>query len=150
MGRLVSAATRHRLRLSYDLAVYTGLPRLNGLEIAFASHEVTGQSPLDRAHSIVALGARLCVVTCGAEGSVAFDGMHVFSSQAVPVDVVDTTGAGDSYIAAFLAAYARGGSIVACMEAGSRAGAETCRFAGPWPGSLQVSSDCTRNGVAHG
>jgi fructoselysine 6-kinase len=135
----VAAAVRHGLHLSYDLALYTTAQRLTGLDIAFCSHEAwDGMPPDEVARAVVSRGARLCVVTRGAAGSVAFDGTDLLAVSAIPVEVVDTTGAGDSYIAAFLAASVAGADLRACMEAGSRAGAETCRMVGAWEGSIQV------------
>lgn len=47
-------------------------------------------------------GSRVCLATLGAEGSVAYAGGEMVYQQAVPVSVVDTTGAGDSFLTAFL------------------------------------------------
>jgi fructoselysine 6-kinase len=49
------------------------------------------------------------------------------------VDVVDTTGAGDSYIAGFLAARAAGSDVPQSMRAGARVAARTCGHLGAWP-----------------
>ncbi len=59
-------------------------------------------------------------VTHGAAGSVSFCGGREYRCAAVPVEkVIDTTGAGDSYIAGFTAEYARSHDIVKAMEQGS-------------------------------
>jgi fructokinase len=65
--------------------------------------ELTGESdPLEGARVLVARGAELAVVTLGPHGALwqrADDGGHVPSP---PVEVVDTTGAGDAFMAALL------------------------------------------------
>lgn len=61
-------------------------------------------------------------VTLAAAGSVSFRNGIEYRCAAVPVEkVVDTTGAGDSYIAGFTAAYAAGSSIEEAMKQGSLA-----------------------------
>ena len=47
-------------------------------------------------------------------------------------DVIDTTGAGDAFAAAFLAAELRGEKLEACLKAGDRGGSD-CRDAGRRP-----------------
>lgn len=51
----------------------------------------------------LALGAGLVVVTRGGQGSLAATGSTQVSEEAIPVDVIDTVGAGDSFMAALLA-----------------------------------------------
>ncbi len=78
--------------------------------------------------------ARLVVVMDGAAGS----RVHVreggaFDVAAVQIEgrpVVDTNGAGDSYVAAFLHTWLRGGDARAAAKAGAVAGAWACGTAG--------------------
>lgn len=60
------------------------------------------------------LGARYgrAVVTCGADGAVWSNGDVVRRQPADPVEVVDTTGAGDAFTARYLAALVEGASHV--------------------------------------
>ncbi|HEY0845591.1 MAG TPA: carbohydrate kinase family protein [Noviherbaspirillum sp.] len=53
-----------------------------------------------------------------------------FPCAVLPRPVVDTNGAGDSFVAGFLAAYFDGRPIVHCMQAGAVAGAFACGCAG--------------------
>jgi fructokinase len=54
-------------------------------------------APSEVAHTWVDLGAAIVVVTLGGNGAIAVTaGRHVVTTPAVPVDVVDTVGAGDS------------------------------------------------------
>ena len=63
------------------------------------------------------------MVTCGAAGSVASDGKTMARTDARPVEVVDTLGAGDTFIAGFLAA----------RLAGQEPAWRALRPAGTWP-----------------
>jgi sugar/nucleoside kinase (ribokinase family) len=53
----------------------------------------------------LAKAARLVVVKCGPAGAMALHEGQIIHSPAFPVDVVDTTGAGDSFNAGFIHAY---------------------------------------------
>lgn len=85
-------------------------------------------------HSIQRISAqtgKLMVVTLGAEGSLAFVGREQFRVNAVSVsDAVDTTGAGDSFAAAFLAEYLSKRSIQECLESASAHAARIVRIFG--------------------
>ena len=52
--------------------------------------------------------------------------------QIVPCSVVDTMGAGDSFIAGFLMAWLKKESIPACMRAGAENAAVTLGYPGAW------------------
>jgi fructoselysine 6-kinase len=107
--------------------------RLVHLDIAFCSQEAAGGPPDKLATEAIAAGAGLAVVTCGADGSVAFDGRRWWRAAAVPTNVVDTTGAGDSYAAGFLHARLAGADVDQAMRAASTHAAEACTHLGGWP-----------------
>jgi len=105
------------------------------LDIAFAS---AGDDPAEAErllHSLLAGGARLAVVTCGARGSMASDGTQTRAVGTQPVNVVDTTGAGDSFIAGFIHGFSEGCDLQSCLEAGRDVAARTCRHLGGFPQS---------------
>lgn len=77
--------------------------------------------PIAFLHSRIAAGSSLAVCTLGAEGAVAVDGDHVeHRVSAVPVDVVDTNGAGDAFFAGVLDARLGGAEIDAALRSGAR------------------------------
>lgn len=80
-----------------------------------------------------AQGPKLVTATLGERGSLCWDGERFHSFGVAPCpQVVDTLGAGDSYIAGFLVAYAQGQPIEAAMEAGARSASETLSYFGAW------------------
>ena len=73
------------------------------------------------------------MVTCGAAGSIASDGSITARVDARPVEVVDTLGAGDTFIAGFVAARLNGRDLAQCLEAGRDLAAATCGHLGGFP-----------------
>jgi len=78
----------------------------------------------------VARGAVIGVVTLGARGSVAHCGTRSWHQAAVPVDVVDTLGAGDAFIAGFIAGLLDDEELPAALLRGAQAGADACTRVG--------------------
>lgn len=64
------------------------------------------------------------VVKLGPRGAIAFAGGAVFREETAPVIPLETTGAGDAFCAAFLAAWIRNKSIAECASLGNRAARE--------------------------
>ncbi len=121
--------------VSQDISVNADPANLGtgGLSIAFASagsDEGAADVQLDR---LLAEGVPLVVVTRGSEGSIAGDGKVRFEAGIRPVEVVDTTGAGDSFIAGFLAAHITGKPLPDCLAAGRDRAALTCTHVGGFP-----------------
>jgi fructoselysine 6-kinase len=130
----VTGLVRRGVRVSYDFSTRHVLEDLAGIEVAFYSWE---DEPDREAHGVLqralAAGAGIAVVTCGRHGSIAATREHDESVAARAIHPVDSCGAGDSYIAAFLTAHLDGQPLRACMEAGTAAAAETCLHVGAWP-----------------
>ncbi len=77
-------------------------------------------------------GAGMVIVTRGEQGSVVYDGKDFITFGIIPCDVVDTMGAGDSYIAGFLLGILEGKSIKECMEKGAANSSVTIGYKGAW------------------
>ena len=76
----------------------------------------------------------IVVMTLGEYGSIAYDGETIYRGEAYPVEVIDTLGAGDAYIAEFLYSRIKGKTIQESIRAGHKAAAEICKRLGAWGG----------------
>jgi fructoselysine 6-kinase len=129
--RLVEESTPFSVDVS---TTHLALP-LQGVPLVFASGPGDPDVPI--APLIAALrsaGASRVVVTCGSRGAFFEDGSGPVHAPAAPVTVVDTCGAGDSFIATFIAGYCVDG--IAPAEALARAAiaaASTCTYLGGFP-----------------
>lgn len=79
------------------------------------------------------------IVTMGASGSVIATSEGTTSIPAVPVEAVDTTGAGDAYVGAFAAALNRGDSPLAATRFASRVAAMATRSTGGQTGMPTIA-----------
>lgn len=133
-GTLLSALLGRDRRplLSRDISISADPADLvvEGLDIAFASEPGRHQAALAMARDLTARGAVMSVVTRGAKGALALCDGHFVESDAVSAHVVDTTGAGDSFIAGFLFVWMTTGSIGEALECGARIAARTCEHSG--------------------
>jgi sugar/nucleoside kinase (ribokinase family) len=84
---------------------------------------------VERARAEVAVAC----ITLSEKGSVVVSGAETHEVPAHPVDVVDTTGAGDLYAAGFLYGYTAGLPLPRCGELGSLAAAEVISHIGARP-----------------
>ena len=73
----------------------------------------------------------LLIVTMGKDGSLAYNGSFYYQ-PAIPIDVLDSLGAGDTYIGTFLANWLQGYTIPKSMEQASQAAALACTKMGAW------------------
>ena len=86
----------------------------------------TGQPTVEAAaEQLLSLGIGSVVIKCGEKGCFAARGEERLALPAVPVRAVDTTGAGDNFVAGFLAALLDGQAFRACCEAGLSAAARS-------------------------
>lgn len=119
--------------VSQDLSVNARPENLSpaGLSIAFASAEPGREDA--HAAELLSQGAVLAVLTLGPAGSFASDGRTVCRAPALAVDPVDTTGAGDAFIAGFLVAHLKGAALPEALASGSRHARSACLHLGGFP-----------------
>ncbi len=142
---LLNPAPAPRGGLQPDLLAHVDVVILNEPELAL----LTGVSPdrpedLQHAASLLrALGARSVVVTLGARGAGVLDESGWTPVAPFPVDVVDSTGAGDAFCGALAAKLLRGAPLGEAVRWGAAAGALACTVPGAEP-SLPLESAIAR------
>jgi ribokinase len=75
-------------------------------------------------------GIAQLIVTLGAEGAMAWHAGALLRQSPFAIEVVDTTGAGDTFCGALVAAMARGQDLQMCLREASAAGALACTHMG--------------------
>jgi len=126
--------------LSQDCSVSPESPRLAVHFASAGEDEGEAEQTVERA---LAAGAGLAVATLGAHGALAGRAQTRWRVPAEPVKVVDTTGAGDSFMAGFIAGRLRGEDVEQALRSGVERGSFTCRYRGGWP---QLPADVDRFG----
>jgi len=84
--------------------------------------QLTGVDDPQKAAARLAEYCQMVVVKAGAQGAYAHTGRQACYSPALPVEVVDTTGAGDAFNAGFLAAMLMGEPVEICLRYGNICG----------------------------
>jgi sugar/nucleoside kinase (ribokinase family) len=79
------------------------------------------------------------VVKTGKSGAVAFSGGEIYRAGSLPVAVVDTIGAGDSFDAGFIYGYLSGKTIEECLEIGCICGSLSTRKSGGEKGQPRLN-----------
>lgn len=134
-GALRRALAAAGASVSQDIGVNAAPADLGvaGLAIAFASQPGSHAEARALARRLRDDGARAVVVTRGAGGSSAFFPGEEAEQPALPIVPRDTTGAGDAFIAGFLAAHLAGATLADAMARAAALAAETCLHPGGFP-----------------
>ena len=82
--------------------------------------------------NIKKIGPKIVIFTRGTKGSIAYDGNNFFEFGIFDCKVIDSMGAGDSYIAGFLMSLLNGVSIEGCMKNGALSSSITLGYKGAW------------------
>jgi fructoselysine 6-kinase len=133
---LVRRLAADGVRFSVDISTAHDRLPLKGVPMVFASGpDDPGESVGPMAERLHRAGALEVCVTCGSRGAFfrEVDGT-LRHAPATPIAVVDTCGAGDSFIAAFLAAYEPGKKPAAeALRLATAAASQTCLYVGGFP-----------------
>lgn len=106
----------------------------------FSGGDKSEEEVRDLARSALEAGARTVVVTMGVRGSYLLEKGREHRQQSVEAKVVDALGAGDAYIAAFLAAYhSTGGDLAGAAQQASEFAARCCGHHGAFGHPLAES-----------
>lgn len=146
-GIPVSFDVNHRSRLWPDRSAaihrYRGIAAL--ADIVFAGEDEAAMllghpaEPAKLAEAIATLGPDEVVVKQGAHGALAFHvgeaGAEIHRREAERVTVVDTVGAGDAFVAGYLAERIAGEPVEVRLTTAVRTGAAACMHPGDWEGA---------------
>ncbi|MGW6558525.1 sugar kinase [Streptomyces hydrogenans] len=139
-GTTVSMDVNHRSLLwSRQEAAAVLRPLLRDIYIVFAGMDETclfteSPAPAEAARALASLGPHECVIKLGAEGGLSLVDGEVFTQAAVPVTAVDPIGAGDAFVAGYLAARLDGAAPADRLRAGAVCGAFSVSVPGDWEG----------------
>jgi sugar/nucleoside kinase (ribokinase family) len=99
---------------------------------AAEAQRITGRETTEEAAlALATLGPHVVAVKCGADGAIAGEPDGTITCvPAIAIDTVDTTGAGDSFDAGFLAAWLAGRPIRECLAVGVSCGSLSTRRVG--------------------
>ncbi|WP_309386762.1 PfkB family carbohydrate kinase [Cerasicoccus frondis] len=116
------------LDLALKLAAQSDLVKLNEIELGRltdspAAETVEGVVEQCAKLKVIAGASRICV-TRGAEGGVFWDDGEVVTAKSPPVEVKDTVGAGDAFMAALVYGLTTGKSITDSLSAACERGAQ--------------------------
>jgi sugar/nucleoside kinase (ribokinase family) len=124
-------ARKNNIKIALDLASYNVVDaKLSDfreiiekyVDIVFANEEeaksFTGLKPEDALNSISKL-CDIAVIKVGKEGSLIKRGEEIIKIGTIPVECIDTTGAGDLYASGFLYGYSKGLPLDSCGLFGS-------------------------------
>jgi fructoselysine 6-kinase len=108
---------------------------LEGVPLLFASGPDDAAEPVEPLLAAFRkAGARTVVLTCGARGVYFDDGSRLLYQKAAPVEVVDTCGAGDSFIAVFLTSFClEQRAAEEALYRATAAASATCTYLGGFP-----------------
>lgn len=114
-----------------DFSTFSDDPEYNTEEnfknvtYAFLSYEKEDEYIKEHLKKIHSYGAKIATATLGENGSISYDGKNYYRYGIVPAEVVNTVGAGDSYIAGFTYGIINGWNILKCMELGAKLSSQT-------------------------
>jgi fructoselysine 6-kinase len=101
------------------------------IQFAFFSGSVMSDEEIDSLIKYVhPLGVKIVVVTRGGEPAICSDGNNKYLQSPISAEVVDTMGAGDSFIAGFITSYFDTEDISTALKSASISAGNTCKTYG--------------------
>lgn len=142
LGTTIAFDVNHRASLWVDRDPHPLYHRIaSHADLVFAGDDearlVTGailQTPEAVATAVADLGPSEVVLKNGAAGARSLVDGRLFRREAIPITPVDTVGAGDAFVAGYLAARLDGASVDDRLRMGVRCGAFACLSPGDWEG----------------
>lgn len=113
-----------------DPAAVTAIPSVDYL--FFATDDGDTPELRETMKQIKARGPKLVITTLGDKGSIAYNSETYTTFGIIPCNVVDTMGAGDSFIAGFLKGILEEKPVEECMKMGATNSSVTLEYNGAW------------------
>ncbi|NLJ30538.1 MAG: fructoselysine 6-kinase [Clostridiales bacterium] len=107
-------------------------PVLRSTDYGFFSFEERAEEIKDFLKQAHSYGPAVVAATFGKQGSMCYDGERFYEQGILPAPVVNTVGAGDSFIAGFMYGVMNGWDIPACQDSGTRTAAEIVQLFTPY------------------
>lgn len=114
----------------------------------FSCADLSQEQTADFLREARQFGCMICIGTRGEDGALLFDGEKFYRQKAVPVDAVDTMGAGDAFLASFLVSYydvktegSKEVRIVRSLSAAAEFSAQICTQNGAIGYAFPIPSD---------
>lgn len=154
-GSVVSFDVNHRDAVWRGRDARAAYLRLAPLaDVLFAGEEeaalLVGEgAPMEMAERLRALGPREVVIKRGANGAIALDDDGECTAPAVVVEVVDTVGAGDAFVAGYLSLWGDATTKTDRLRRATAVGAFACMSQGDWEGS-PTTGELARLGAVEG
>lgn len=139
VGIPISLDLNYRRALwSIDSAAVAYRQLIPQVDIVFAGDDeaiiAVGDSdgPADMAKKLAAMGPAQAIIKLGADGALAIiDGVE-YSQPAIAIDALDTVGAGDAFVAGYLAEFVTGQIPETRLTTAAKTGAFACLGPGDW------------------
>jgi fructoselysine 6-kinase len=96
----------------------------------FSGSDLTKEGCLQLIKKVAAFGLEVIGVTRGAKGAIFYREGKIFEQPIIDTDVVDTLGAGDSFISKFLTYYYQTKDMENALKEAAKAAAATCEIYG--------------------
>ena len=142
---LPELARRGRVSFDFSDHVADGYPDdlLPFVYVAeFSANQLDDKDCAELARWAAARGPSYVLVTRGSKGATLFDGDQTVSVNAATSPVIDTLGAGDSFIGRTLYGLIRAEPVELLLEASARAAAQTCTTWGAYGHGAHMSTCC--------
>ncbi len=122
-------------RLSYDFSTRREAEHREAVAphcwlASVSASDLTTSDAAELIKSVAGLGPSWVLATRGGGGAMLSDGEAIYSVPATPVEIVDTLGAGDTFIARVLVGLLKGEPPQDLLQAAADAAAQTCTYLG--------------------
>lgn len=134
-----------QILISFDFADrldHSLIQQLNPvIDIGFFSYKQKDETIIHYLKERINQGMKIAIATFGKNGSLAITEDECFEAGIVEAEVINTVGAGDSFIAGFLAEYLISGEIEIALQKGAQVAANIISIFEPWNDKREIHID---------